>query len=130
MERVIREIGHRHCLALGALDYGAPFRNLYSKLRLARFETAPDDDGRLQPVLAVFAVFCSEISAIASRRSVAQRRLIGAYSSDMRREHYGNFSVAFGATRMPADLPAGLVAKKEAGAALAGWLALCRADSA
>ncbi len=49
--------------------------------------------GRPRPLLAVFAVFCSEISVIAPPRSFTWRKPIRV-SRFKRREHYGKFSVA------------------------------------
>jgi hypothetical protein len=43
--------------------------------------------------LAVFAI-CTQVTAIAPARPIAQRSPIGASRSFMRREHCGNFSVA------------------------------------
>ncbi len=53
----------------------------------------PLANGRPRALPAVFAVFCSEISVIAPPRSVADAGL-GVSWSAMKREHYGNFSVA------------------------------------
>jgi hypothetical protein len=49
-------------------------------------------------LLAVFAVICSQIAAIASPRPVTAPRM-GTFPKLMRREHYGNFSVADSAAR-------------------------------
>jgi hypothetical protein len=59
------------------------------------------------PVFAVFAVFCSETSAIRSTHSVYWRPAIGPFRS-MRPEDYGNFSVAHTTTSMLLRLLPGL----------------------
>ncbi|MGC1887778.1 MAG: hypothetical protein WA709_17065 [Stellaceae bacterium] len=73
-----------------------------SAARVARFEEprgrpaglpdCPFGNGRRRPRLAVFAVFCSEISVIAPSRPITGA-IIGAFLNEMKRQHYGNFSV-------------------------------------
>src|SRR5438034_1218796 len=81
----------------------------------------PGAGGRPRPLLAVFAVFCSEISVIALPRSGIRRRLSALPGAIMKREHYGNFSVACTATSHAADVVPSIRARRRRPRPKSSW---------